>query len=298
MFVVKGLLAPAVVIARRDRRRGRRSAAQVDDFDVGCEQDPAAAGADRGAEVDVFRVHEIALVKPADGLRVAPPHQQARAADPVGILPPAVSASTRPLRASRFWRSSFSGPIIRPNDSSARPLPSTSRGPTTATVASRSSSASSRSIAPAGTTVSLFNRRMLVAGAGADADVVGAGEPEVRARLDDGDRGQAARVRAAVGRSVVDDDNFVAGHGRCGAQRFEAPPRSRWALKDTMMIDSTGFIASRPSCRLVSNTAIVSRAARGQLYFASCAGAAARIRAARHRRTASTRARASSPADR
>ena len=46
---------------------------------------------------------------------------------------------------------------MRPNDSSARPSPSTSRGPTTATSGSRSSSASRRSIAPAGTIVSLFS---------------------------------------------------------------------------------------------------------------------------------------------
>ena len=45
-----------------------------------------AARADRGAEIDVLRVHEKPLVEAADRLRIRPPHQQARAADPVGVL--------------------------------------------------------------------------------------------------------------------------------------------------------------------------------------------------------------------
>ena len=59
---------------------------------------------------------------------------------------------------SSFCRSSASGPIIAPNDNSARPAASTSRGPTMATSGLASSDATSASRAPADTTVSGFSK--------------------------------------------------------------------------------------------------------------------------------------------
>ena len=131
------------------RARGRpgscapRAAAQVHDLATGREEDPAAARADRGAEVDVLGVQEEPLVEQADRLGVGAPHEQARAADPVHALRPVVSAAldraaTGPppavvepaRRASAAARSA--APIIGPNDSSGRPSASTRRGPATA----------------------------------------------------------------------------------------------------------------------------------------------------------------------
>src|SRR3954462_15643997 len=71
--VVLGVEGPVAVPV--GARRGRRSAlagsaAQVGDDDVGDEQDAPAAGAQRGAEVDVLEVHEVPLVEQADGLGV------------------------------------------------------------------------------------------------------------------------------------------------------------------------------------------------------------------------------------
>ena len=56
-----------------------------------------------------------------------------------------------------FCRSSAQGEIIRPNDSSVRPAPSTRRGPATAASGCARRRATSRSIAPAGTTQSLLS---------------------------------------------------------------------------------------------------------------------------------------------
>src|SRR3954464_9803864 len=71
--VVLGVEGPMAVPIRA--RGGRRSvlpgsATQVGDGDVGDEQDPPAAGAQRGAEVDVLEIHEIALVEQADRLGI------------------------------------------------------------------------------------------------------------------------------------------------------------------------------------------------------------------------------------
>src|SRR5207249_9352760 len=55
-----------------------------------------------------------------------------------------------------------------------------------------------------------------------DADVACSSEPEVRADFDQANVRPAAReVDAAVGRSVVDDEDLVRRRGRCGVERLE-----------------------------------------------------------------------------
>src|SRR5437763_13233237 len=56
----------------------------MDDFGGGCKEDAPTTGSDGCAEVDVLRVHEIALVEQADRFGVSAPNEQAGAADPVG----------------------------------------------------------------------------------------------------------------------------------------------------------------------------------------------------------------------
>ena len=68
-----------------------RTPAKMRDLDRGREEDTSAARANGGAEVDVFQIHEVSLVEQADRFGVGAPHQQARAADPVGILLAAAS---------------------------------------------------------------------------------------------------------------------------------------------------------------------------------------------------------------
>ena len=134
----------------------------MDDFDVGHEQNPPAARADRGAEVDILGVHEIALVEAADRLRVGAPHQQAGAADPVRVLPP-----TRAAPPPRRCAPVASAGTRSAGRSCARTTAPRGRGRRPAAVrrrrrpASRSSSAIRRSIAPAGTIVSLLSSRIV-----------------------------------------------------------------------------------------------------------------------------------------
>jgi len=61
------------------------------------------------------------------------------------------------------------------------------------------------------------------AGARADADVVGAREPDVRAGFDHADvRPSPGHGDAAIGRSVVDHEDFVARRRRRVMERLEA----------------------------------------------------------------------------
>ena len=152
--------------------------------------------------------------------------------------------ATRGRRAARriFCRSSFSGEIIGPNDSSTRPAPSTSRGPATARVRQASSRSTSRSIAPAGTIVSLLRSSSRFAAARADAGVVARRQiPTLRTSAIVRTPGDAARrLDAAVGRGVVDDDDLVLDAGGASRQRSQAaPPDPRCALKLTMMIETS-----------------------------------------------------------
>ena len=177
----------------------------MDDLDVGREQDPPAARADRGAEVDILGVHEIALVEQADGLGVRAPHQQARAADPVGILRAGASVAVddASLRASALLPQ-----LVRAARSSGRTTARRARRRPPAADRRRRrpdrgrARASSRSIAPGGTIVSLFSSRSVGAAAGADADVVAAREAEVRAGLDHADARPPPRARRRCRRSM------------------------------------------------------------------------------------------------
>src|SRR4029453_11172628 len=67
---VEGPMAVAVSPIRRRRGGLTRAPAQMGDRDVGREQDASSPRPQRGAEVDVLEIHEIALVEQADRLRV------------------------------------------------------------------------------------------------------------------------------------------------------------------------------------------------------------------------------------
>src|SRR5262245_17643612 len=86
MFLVKRELAPPIRLPGGDRVAGARPAPQVDNFDVGRETNCPSPRADRGAEVDIFRVHEVALVQQPDGLRILSPDEQTCASHPSGSL--------------------------------------------------------------------------------------------------------------------------------------------------------------------------------------------------------------------
>src|SRR2546429_31009 len=56
------------------------------DLDSRREQNPSAACANRSAEIDVLRIHEVALIEQAHGCGVGAPSEQAGAAHPVWVL--------------------------------------------------------------------------------------------------------------------------------------------------------------------------------------------------------------------
>ena len=73
-----------IKLPRRGARR-RRSAAQMCDFDCRSEEDASSPGPDCRAEIDVFQVHEVALVHQANGHGLGPAHQQARPCHPIRV---------------------------------------------------------------------------------------------------------------------------------------------------------------------------------------------------------------------
>src|SRR5687768_9773260 len=74
MLGVERAVAVAVGTRRGCRCRPPGAAAQMGDDDVGREQDAPAAGTQRGAEVDVLQIHEVALVEEADRFGVGSFH--------------------------------------------------------------------------------------------------------------------------------------------------------------------------------------------------------------------------------
>ena len=89
VFFVKRDPAASVRLASGGRGAARRPSSKMHDLDVWRKQDPPTTGAQCRAEVHVLRVHEVPLVEAADRLRVGAPHEEARAADPIRILPAA-----------------------------------------------------------------------------------------------------------------------------------------------------------------------------------------------------------------
>src|SRR5438552_12229056 len=89
MLLVEGEMAAAIGRPRACRRREHGAAAQVHDLDRRGEKDAASPGSNGGAEIDVLRVHEVALVEQTDRFRIRPANEKTRAADPVGKLLPA-----------------------------------------------------------------------------------------------------------------------------------------------------------------------------------------------------------------
>ncbi len=153
-------------MARRRARPG--PAAQVDDLGRRREEDPPAARAERGAEVDVLGVEKEPLVEQPHRLGIRARDEQARAADPVHVLlaPGRLFDPLRDRRDARaragatvaFWRSSRAarssgrttaprGPRRRPGAGRPRPRPG-----------ARGDARPACRCAPRGTTVSLLSR--------------------------------------------------------------------------------------------------------------------------------------------
>ena len=100
---------------------------------------------------------------------------------------------------------------MRPNDSSARPAPSTRRGPATAASGRASSAATSVSSAPGRTIVSGLSSSTSSPNVCRMPRLLARGEAEVAAGVDHPHAGPALAhgCRRAVGRGVVDDDDLV-----------------------------------------------------------------------------------------
>ena len=179
-----------------------------------------------------------------------------------------VMKSTAPLRASRFCRASLNGPIIRPNESSARPLPSTSRGPTTATSGWRSSSASSRSIAPEGTIVSLLSRSTSVPRAIASPTLLACAKPAFMVsatRRTSGQRRTTSTLPSVDALSTTMISWLAAGGAACSDSRQRA--RSACALNETTMIETviaSPTLRGQPACRARPAASCTSRAWRAR----------------------------------
>ena len=193
----------------------------MDHFDAGHEHHAPAARANRGAEVHVFEVHEIALVEQPRGLGVAAPHQKARPADPVRKLLAASSPHRLPRRVLLPEFVERTAPCGRTTTPRARRRP-----PGEAPRLRRQGKIEHVEQAidgPGRHDRVAVEQQEIRAGAGTDADVVSARESQVGARVDDPDAGPPPRgIGAAVGRSVVDDDHFVAARGRRVVQRLQA----------------------------------------------------------------------------
>ena len=84
-FVESELAAPIRVVGGGSSGLGG-SAPEVHDLDGRGEQNMPAARANGGAEIDVLRVHEVALVEQARRLGLAATDEQARSAHPVDLL--------------------------------------------------------------------------------------------------------------------------------------------------------------------------------------------------------------------
>ena len=155
------------------------------------------------------------------------------------------NAHARSRPTVHFCRSSASGEIIGPNDSSVRPAPSTSRGPATAAVGAAASRATSASTAPAGTMLSLFSSRISSPLDARMPALFAAENPAFLVCSMTWTRRPAGAhgVGAAVVRRVVDDDDLVRSPAG-GAAKSESRQRSRSprALKLTMTIDSRRLI--------------------------------------------------------
>src|SRR2546428_10626154 len=86
VFLVKRDLALPVRPMCRFWNAGGRPTAQMYNFNIRNEKNSPPSPADRGTEVDVFRVHEVSLVEQADRFSIAAAHEQTGAAHPVRRL--------------------------------------------------------------------------------------------------------------------------------------------------------------------------------------------------------------------
>ena len=193
----------------------------------GNEEDGLPRARQRRAEVDVLRVHEVALVEEADGLEIVRGGRAGRRRSPTRAGRARASTVRRGARPARiaadrgadrvFCRSSPSGLIVQPNDSSGSPVsideartdgrdaPRRTRGaPTSVEIARRRHERVG------------IEQQHQVARGGANADVVAAREAEVAAGFDQLHRRPALahELRRAVARAVVDDADA------CGERRL------------------------------------------------------------------------------
>jgi hypothetical protein len=259
MLGVERPLAGAVGPRRRRRRRLARPAAEVRHGHGRREADPAAAGAQRGAEVDVLEVHEIALVDEADRLGGVAPDQQARAGDPVRPgrrARAAIDLRERLAVAARRGREEALLPPLGegPDHCAGRQL-----GAAVAVHQPRADRDRRRILAQRGDQAVDRARRHdrvaveqqdQLARRGADADVVGAREAGVLAEREEPHAGPAVHdLEAAVGRGVVDHHDLVRRPRRGVGQAVEAPGQIRGrVVADDDDRERRHVAASRSAC--------------------------------------------------
>ena len=136
---------------------------------------------------------------------------------------------------------------MRPNDNSARPPASTRRGPATATSGWASSTSSRRSIAPAGTTVSLLRSRRFVPLLARMPMLVPRANPRlspVSMTRTPGCRRAASALPSDDALSTTITSWLRAGGASCSACRQRS--RSARALNETMTMETIHGCASHP----------------------------------------------------
>ena len=180
-----------------------------------CEIHSAAPCAHSRAKIHVFAIHEISLIEQARCLGVAAPNEQARGTHPVD-QPRAERSSRRSgpgQRASRiaFCRSSPSGEIIGPNDSSGFPFASTSRGPTIEAPGNSRRAPTSASIEPARNDGVAVQEKDQVARGLTNPFVVSAREADIGRQRNHAERWpfHPHCVDAAIAGRIVYDDDLV-----------------------------------------------------------------------------------------
>src|SRR5262245_13189798 len=245
----------------------------MNDFDFRRERDAPSACLDGSAEIDVLGVHEETFVEQANRVGVGPSDEETRAADPVWRM--ALTGESIDERGTAHPHL-LSQLVERADHPSVGQLCSAGR-----VHQARSDDGDARiaielreqAIDRArGNDRVAVQEKQIGSAARADADVGGAREAQIRAGLDHADVRILRRgLHAAVARLIVDNDDFVARRGRRRVQRLEATLEV-----DARVVadDDDGDVDHARS-----STANVSRAARGQSYLASAAGAASSTRA-------------------
>src|SRR6266446_5258407 len=232
MFLVEREPAPAVGVLCCRQRRDRGSSAYMYNLHRRRKQNPSAPGANRGAEIDVLGIYEVALVDQAHRFRIRAPDQQTRAADPVGRTRPARhllhDARHEPQSPRLALNEDFLPELVEGADHAPK-------GQFGAAVAIDEPRTHDRHL---GMPLQLLHQsidgmwrhdgvavqeQQVCPGARANADIGCAGEPQVGSSLDQAHVLVATCCAgAAVGGRVVDDDDLVRNRRRRSMKRPEA----------------------------------------------------------------------------